>query len=58
MERFRAKLVVEGFAHKEGIDFNEIFSSVVQLTIKIVMVMCATFDIHLEQLDVKTTFLH
>ncbi|KAH9678883.1 Integrase catalytic domain-containing protein [Citrus sinensis] len=44
---------------KEGIDFNEIFSPVVRLTtIRIVLAMCATFDLHLEQLDVKTAFLH
>ena len=51
--------MIKGYAQKEGNDFNEIFSPVVRLTIvRIVLAMCATFDIHLEQLDVKTTFLH
>ena len=59
MERFRARLVVKGYAHKEGIDFNEIFSHVIWLTtVRVVLGMRATFDLHLEQLDVKTTFLH
>ena len=59
MERYRARLVVKGFAQKEGIDFNEIFFLIVRLTtIKIVLAMYATFDLHLEQLDVKTAFLH
>ncbi|KAH9740957.1 hypothetical protein KPL70_002426 [Citrus sinensis] len=59
VERYCARLVVKGYAQKEGIDFNEIFSPVVRLTtIRIVLAMCATFDIHLEQLDVKTAFLH
>ncbi|KAL5852379.1 hypothetical protein ACOSQ3_007497 [Xanthoceras sorbifolium] len=59
VERYRARLVVKGYAQKEGIDFNEIFSPVVRLTtIRIVLAMCATFDLHLEQLDVKTAFLH
>jgi ATP-binding cassette subfamily B (MDR/TAP) protein 1 len=58
MERYRAKLVVKGNAEKEGIDFNEIFSQVIRLTtIRVVLAMCATFDLHLEQLDVKKTFL-
>ena len=59
MERYHARLVVKGFAQKEGIDFNEIFSPVVRLTtVRVVLVMCATFDLYLEQLDVKTAFLH
>ncbi|KAH9659018.1 hypothetical protein KPL70_023705 [Citrus sinensis] len=59
VERYRARLVVKGYAQKEGIDFNEIFSPVVRLTtVRIVLAMCAIFDLHLEQLDVKTAFLH
>ncbi|GJZ15626.1 retrovirus-related pol polyprotein from transposon TNT 1-94 [Tanacetum coccineum] len=59
VERYRARLVVKGYAQKEGIDFNEIFSPVVRMTtIRVVLAMCATYDLHLEQLDVKTVFLH
>lgn len=59
VEWYRARLVVKGYAQKEGIDFNEIFSPVVRLTtVRILLAMCATFDLHLEQLDVKTAFLH
>ena len=59
VEQYRARLVLKGYAHKEGIDFNEIFSPIVRLAIvKIVLTMCAIFDLHLEQLDVKTYFLH
>nr|GEV53445.1 putative ribonuclease H-like domain-containing protein [Tanacetum cinerariifolium] len=59
VERYRARLVVKRYAQKEGIDFNEIFSPVVRMTtIRVVLAMCATYDLHLEQLDVKTVFLH
>nr|GEW74389.1 integrase, catalytic core [Tanacetum cinerariifolium] len=58
VERYRERLVVKGYAQKEGIDFNEIFFLVVRMiTIRVVMAMCATYDLHLEQLDVKTAFL-
>ncbi|KAH9660405.1 hypothetical protein KPL70_024186 [Citrus sinensis] len=59
VERYRARLVVKGCAQKEGINFNEIFSPVVRLTtVRVVLAICATFDLHLEQLDVKTVFVH
>ena len=58
-KRFRARLVVKVFAEKNGIDFDEIFSSIVKMTsIHTVLSLVATEDLHLEQLDVKTTFLH
>ncbi|KAH9743311.1 hypothetical protein KPL70_003257 [Citrus sinensis] len=59
VEQYHARLVVKGYAKKEGIDFNEIFLPMVRLTtVRIVLAMCATFDLHLEQLDVKTIILY
>jgi len=59
IKRYHARLVVKRYAQKEGVDFNEIFSPVVRLTtIRVVLAMCAAFNLHLEQLDVKTAFLH
>ena len=56
---FKARLVVKGFAQQKGIDFDEIFSPIVKMTsIRIVLSLVATEDLHLEQLDVETTFLH
>ncbi|PKA49511.1 Retrovirus-related Pol polyprotein from transposon TNT 1-94 [Apostasia shenzhenica] len=58
-EKYKARLVAKDFSQKEGIDFNEIFSSVVKYcSIRILLAMVAMWDLELEQLDVKTTFLH
>jgi hypothetical protein len=50
---------VKGFEQREGIDFNEVFSLVVRHTsIRVMLGIVALFDLELEQLDVKTAFLH
>nr|KYP77046.1 Retrovirus-related Pol polyprotein from transposon TNT 1-94 [Cajanus cajan] len=57
--RYKARLVVKGFRQRKGVDFNEIFSPVVRMTsIRTVLSLAATLDLEVEQMDVKTTFLH
>jgi hypothetical protein len=59
VEKFKARLVVKGYSQVEGVDFGEIFSPVAKLTsIRVLMSLAATFDLEIEQMDVKTTFLH
>ena len=50
---------MKGFEQSEGIDFNEVFSPVVRHTsIRVMLAIVALFDLELEQLDVKISFLH
>ena len=57
--RFKTRLVAKGFTQKEWVDYNEIFSLVVKYTtIKVMLALVAHFNWELEQLDVKTAFLH
>ena len=57
--RFKARLVVKGYSQRKGIDYAEIFSPVVKLTsIRILLSIVASENFHLEQMDVKTVFLH
>ena len=58
-QRYKARLVVKGFAQKKGIDFDEIFSPVVKMTsIRTILSLVVVEDLHFEQLDVKADFLH
>jgi hypothetical protein len=55
----KARLVVKGFAQKTGIYFDEIFSPFVKMTsISTILILLVVEDLHLEQLDVKRTFIH
>ncbi|RVW22327.1 Retrovirus-related Pol polyprotein from transposon TNT 1-94 [Vitis vinifera] len=57
--RYKARLVVKGFNQKKGIDFDEIFSPVVKMSsIRVVLGLTASLDLEIQQMDVKTAFLH
>ncbi|KAH9687674.1 hypothetical protein KPL70_014852 [Citrus sinensis] len=57
--RFKARLVAKGYTQKEGIDFKEVFSPVVRhASIRVILAITAVQDMELDQLDVKTSFLH
>nr|GEU79184.1 retrovirus-related Pol polyprotein from transposon TNT 1-94 [Tanacetum cinerariifolium] len=57
--RYKARLVTRRFTQRAGIDYNEVFSPVVRHTsIRVILALTACKDFELEQLDVKTTFLH
>ena len=59
VSKYKARLVAKELSQKAGIDFHEIFSPVVKLvSIRILLALVASYDLELEQLDVKTTFLH
>ena len=57
--RYKARLVVKGFGQRKGIDFDEIFSHVVKMSsIRTFLGLAASLNLEIEQIDVKTAFLH
>jgi hypothetical protein len=59
VEKYKARLVAKGYSQVEGIDFGENFSPIAKLTsIRFILSIAIAFDLKVEQMDVKTTFLH
>ena len=59
LPRYKACIVVKGFQQKKGVDCDEIFAPIVKMTsIRMVLSIAVSMDLEVEQLDVKTTFLH
>nr|GEX35398.1 hypothetical protein [Tanacetum cinerariifolium]GEX38142.1 hypothetical protein [Tanacetum cinerariifolium] len=57
--RYKARLVARGFTQRARIDYNVVFLHVVRHTsIRVILSLTACEDYELEQLDVKTAFLH
>ncbi|KAL6315051.1 hypothetical protein AAG906_030898 [Vitis piasezkii] len=54
-----ASLVAKGYSQRKGVNYDEIFSPVVRHTsIRTMLGLVAHFDMQLEKMDVKATFLH
>jgi hypothetical protein len=57
--KFKARLVAKGYSQIPGVDYNVVFSPVVKhSSIRTFFSIVASHDLELEQLDVKTAFLH
>ena len=59
VEKYKARLVAKDYSQVLGIDFGDIFSPFAKVTsIRLLLSVAAAFDFEVEQMDVKTTFLH
>eukprot|EP00253_Pinus_taeda_P021312 PITA_21312 len=59
VEKYKAQLVAKDYSQVSGIDFGDIFFPVAKATsIRLLLSIAVAFDFEVEQMDVKTTFLH
>eukprot|EP00253_Pinus_taeda_P007092 PITA_07092 len=59
VEKYKSRLVAKGYSQVPGIDFGDIFSPIAKVnSIRLLLYVAVAFDFEVEQMDVKTTFLH
>ena len=59
IDRFKARLVAQGYSQKEGVDFDEVFAPVARMTtIRSIISLVASLDLEAHQMDFKTAFLN
>ncbi|GJR37958.1 zinc finger, CCHC-type containing protein, partial [Tanacetum coccineum] len=59
IEKFKARLVIQDFKQKSGIDYFDTYARVAHIsTIRLLIVMTSIHNLVIHQMDVKTTFLN
>nr|GEX34647.1 zinc finger, CCHC-type [Tanacetum cinerariifolium] len=59
IEKFKARLVIQGFRQNEGIYYFDTYASIARIiTIRLLLALVATHNLVIHQMDVKTTFLN
>ncbi|GKD73296.1 zinc finger, CCHC-type containing protein [Tanacetum coccineum] len=59
IDKFKARLVIQGFRQKERIDYFDTYAHVARISIiRLLIALPATYNLVIHQMDVKTTFLN
>ena len=59
IDRYKARLVAQGFSQIPGLDFRETFSPIIKHTIiRLILSLAVTLGWTMGQLDVKKAFIH
>lgn len=59
VERYKARLVAQGFTQREGIDYFDVFAPTLRYkTLRVLLQLAAVWNYELKQMDVDTAFLN
>jgi hypothetical protein len=59
IDKFKARLVCQGFGQKEGVDFDETYANTAgKTTVRVFLALICVFGLKVKQMDVTTAFLY
>ncbi|GJY02061.1 retrotransposon protein, putative, ty1-copia subclass [Tanacetum coccineum] len=59
VDKYKARLVIQGFRQREGLDYFDTYSPVTRITsIRMIIAIAALRNLEIHQMDVKTAFLN
>lgn len=59
IDRFKSRLVAQGYSQVKGVDYEEVFSPVARYTsVRSLLALANAQDLEIHQMDVKTAFLN
>ena len=59
IDRFKARLVAQGYSQVKGVDYEKVFSPVARYTsVRSLLALANTQDLEIHQMDVKTAFFN
>ena len=59
IERFRARLVAQGFSQRPGVDYDEVYAPTHRMTtLRALLAVGAAHDLEIEQLHMRTAYLN
>lgn len=59
IDRFKARIVAQGFSQRPGVDFDETFAPTARWNaVRTILAVAAVEDMHLESVDITAAFLH
>src|SRR5438046_7720002 len=59
LERYKARIVAQGYSQIAGLDFNETWAPVVRIeSVRVLLALAALFDLWIIHIDAKTAFLN
>lgn len=59
IQTFKARLVIQGFSQRQGVDYFDTYAPVARITsIRILFALASIHNLPIDQIDVKTAFLN